>query len=104
MQVYMVMGMTGEYDSRSSWMVKAYVMKDFAEHHAKRAQERADEIIMKALNGKKSERPWDADFDLWDDVMDNEENAFDPKFHCDFGTQIVGYYVAHTPVEVDTTT
>lgn len=97
MKIYLVMGMTGEYEDRHTWPVAGYANKEEAEHHAKRAGERAKEIIAQAMVGSDIEN---FHYPIWHDVMEKEKNTFDKHFHCDLCSRKVDYFVGREPIDV----
>jgi hypothetical protein len=101
MRIYLVMGSTGLYEDRYSWVVKAYTSKELAKHHAMRAIHRAKEIIQKAIGEANSEGV-DFDYELWYKTMEVEKNEFDEKFICDTGQRETHYWVTDA-IELDVT-
>lgn len=108
MKLYLVMGCTGEYEDQHSWSVKGYLNKRLAEHHAKRAQQRAYEILCEALNIPLTDdeeviRAADKDLDRWESIVEKDGiNEWDSKFHVSYDRR-ADYYVSHFPIELDTT-
>jgi hypothetical protein len=98
--IYLVRGFAGQYEDTRSWLVKAYVRKALAEHHAARAGQRGNEIVKKALD-----KDGKIDYFLWDKVMSEESNEFDKKFITmvdDYGVRSVSYFVSSS-IELDET-
>lgn len=99
-KIYLVRGFAGQYENTRSWLVKAYVRKDLAEHHAVRANQRGNEIIKKTLDkyGK-------IDYFLWDKVVSEESNEFDKRFTImadGCGAESVSYFIS-AEIELDET-
>ena len=81
MNVYVVMGTTGEYSDRSEWSVAAYDDRKLADKHA-------DEATKFAVNAFKELRSKVADYN-------EPPNPWDEDMLCDYtGTD---YYVLEVP-------
>lgn len=94
MKIYVVFGSSGQYDSYHNWMVRAYKSRVLAEHHAKRAEKRSEEIIKLATRERKDE--WGGiDYVYWWEVMESDaaKNKWDDNYHCDCG-DVVHYSIS----------
>lgn len=109
MRLYLVMGETGEYEDRHSWPVKGYLNERLAKHHARRAGERAYQLICEALNIPltSDQNVIDSakkDYDKWNEMVEHGEdvNEWDNNFHS-FESRRVSYYVAGREIYLDST-
>ena len=68
MEIYIVTGSSGEYDSWRTWNVVAYLDRDKAIEHAENAERRSKEIL------SQSESPYDQCC----------KNEFDPHMQMDY--------------------
>jgi hypothetical protein len=81
MNIYIVMGTTGEYSDRSEWSVVAFKDKEMAKKHVTLATEQANEIYKTMIDGI-------YDFDAL------PINPYDPKMKMDYsGTS---YFINET--------
>ncbi len=83
-KIYLVIGHTGEYDSRTDWNVTAFDSKELAEKRAINAENRAKEIIEEHKEG---------DFLHFDDVPKNI-NEYDRNMYIDSVYPWVYYVVS----------
>jgi hypothetical protein len=74
MKIYLVRGMTGEYEDLTEWTVKAFRTKRVATKYAEAATKVAKEIIRKCEAGE-LER-WDIEY--------GKLNPYDPKGAMDY--------------------
>ena len=72
MQIYLVIGTTGEYEDTYEWVSKAFTSKQVAEQFLKKCNDYTYTAPLKA-NGNK---------DYYDEKW--IENSPDPKFYCDY--------------------
>ena len=107
MRLYLVMGESGEYEDRRNWVVKGYLNKRLAEHHAQRATKRGWELICEALNipyteDEKVTQKAHACLPRWEEIIENGESEWDSFFHVSYDRNI-SYYVSSTRIDVDLT-
>ena len=78
MKIYIVQGITGEYEDYYEWVLCAYADEETAKDHAKRAETRAKESLK--------------EYDTWN-LVPYGSNEHDPLMHIDY-TGI--YYITYS--------
>ena len=78
-QIWIVVGHTGEYESKKTWLVAAYASRDTAELHTRRANEALRELGL--LRSRKGES---VEVDYWDRQEVGKTFAWDSNIRVDY--------------------
>lgn len=77
MEIYIVIGATGEYSDRTEWLVCAHKDEELAKDHVLHAEKRAKEIYQKAKNS-------DDEYDARQELVNAKANQYDQSMEMDY--------------------